>query len=71
MLHVFLAGDRAELVERALQVARDEKVYLFGDLDETDVPGWSMFETVVVTQKSDLADDEIRRFFERIVKDSA
>ena len=67
MMHVYLRGDRERLLAGALDVARTERVALFGGLRPTDVPDTWFFELAIGDAAAQLSDDEIARFFSRIL----
>jgi threonine aldolase len=67
MMHLFLEGDRDRLVERALQIAGEERVGLFTYLALTSVPGISYFEITVGDAASELTDEEIAALFRRVL----
>ena len=67
MMHVYLRGDPARLMENALAIARAERVLLFRALRPTDVPGISMFELALGDAADALTNKEIGALFARVV----
>jgi threonine aldolase len=67
MMHLFLEGDREQLLARALQIAEEEQVALIRYLAPTAVPGISMFELTVGDAASELSYQEIGELFERVM----
>lgn len=67
MMHVFLRGDRERLLAGALDIARTERVGLFGGLRATDVPDVWRFELSIGDAAADMSDDEIANWFRRIM----
>lgn len=67
MMHVYLQGDPARLMENCLAIAREERVLLFRSLRPTDVPGISMFELALGDAADALTDEEIGVFFARVM----
>ena len=47
LFHVLLRGDRERLVDAALSVAEERKVFLFGDPSSTTSPSWQRHEVMV------------------------
>lgn len=66
MMHLFLRGDREMLLERALEIAREDGVGLFRRLDAADVPGWCRFELAIGDEPT-LSPDEARQYMARVV----
>lgn len=64
MMHVFLRGDRAKLVDAALDVAEEKGVWLFADLTPTQIPAYHKFELTVGDATLDLTDEEIGGLFQ-------
>jgi threonine aldolase len=67
MMHIYLHGDREALMERAMALAREEKVALFSGLREAEVPDWSMFEETIADTENALSDDEVREYVMRVL----
>lgn len=67
MMHVFLRGDYEQLMERALNIAREDRVMLFRRLSTTDVPGWHSFELSIRDGSPSLDPDEARQYMVRLV----
>jgi threonine aldolase len=67
MMHVFLEGDREQLLDRALEVAGDEGVALFRYLAPTPVPGVSVFEVTIGDAALELSNEEVGAFFKRVM----
>ncbi len=47
LFHILLRGDRERLVDAALSVAEEHKVFLFGDPSSTTSPSWQRHEVMV------------------------
>lgn len=67
MMHVFLEGNREQLVQRSLQIAEDHGVGLFRYLAPTHVPGISHYEITVGEAAFALSDDEISDLVRRVM----
>ncbi|HEV7129669.1 MAG TPA: hypothetical protein VGN32_19705, partial [Ktedonobacterales bacterium] len=67
MLHVYLRGDRDRLLAAAVEIARTERVALFGGLRPTDVPDVSWFELAIGDAAEVLNDQEIGDLFQRVM----
>ncbi len=63
MMHVFLRGDRERLEQTALDVARDQKLWLFKQLSPTSLPTLHRFELSVGDATLELDDGEIAGVF--------
>lgn len=63
MMHVCFEGDAASLVERALQVMRDDKVFLFSSIGPD-----RKLELSVGDAALDLSNDELRRLFSKVLR---
>jgi threonine aldolase len=66
MMHVFLRGDRAKLEQAALEVAREQKLWLFKALSPTSLPTLQRFELTVGDATLELPDSEIVAAFQRL-----
>lgn len=67
MMHVFLPGETAALLDGAAAIARTERVALFQNLRATDVPGYCAFEMNIGDAADALTDAEIHDYFARVV----
>jgi threonine aldolase len=47
LFHVLLRGDRERLSDAALEVAEEQRVFVFGDPSSTGSPGWQRHEVMV------------------------
>jgi hypothetical protein len=65
MMHVFLQGDREQMLEGSLAVAEADGIALFRYLRPTDVPGIWSFELSIGEGAFELEDGEIRDGFAR------
>ncbi|HZU12371.1 MAG TPA: beta-eliminating lyase-related protein [Chloroflexota bacterium] len=67
MMHVFLAGEREQLLQRAQEIAHEDRVLLFRRLTPTDVPGWCMVELAISDDAPGLSADEVRAYMTRLL----
>jgi threonine aldolase len=67
MMHVFLRGDHDQLMERALDIAREDRVMLFRRLSMTDVPGWHSFELSIRDDSPTPSLEEVSQYMTRMV----
>ena len=67
MMHVYVRGSADSVMEASAEVERTERVLLFRRLLSTGVPGIAAFELSVGDAADGLGDDEIKRYFARIV----
>jgi threonine aldolase len=67
MMHVYLRGERDRLLAGARDVARTDRVALFGGLRPTDVPDVWFFELALGDAALALTDDEIASYFARVM----
>jgi threonine aldolase len=67
LFHVHLSGDRATLQERALDLARERRVWLFHDLGPTTVPGVHKLELNIGEPALDIPPTEIAELFAEIL----
>jgi threonine aldolase len=67
MMHVFLAGDRGQLINASLRIAEEERVCLFQYLKDTPVPGYWSFELAVGDAAASVTNEEIRALFEQVM----
>jgi hypothetical protein len=67
MMHVYLPGDKDRMLAASLEIARDERVGLIRGLWPTELPSYVKFEVAVGEAAFALTDDEIARYFARIV----
>ncbi|HEX6818176.1 MAG TPA: thymidine phosphorylase [Ktedonobacterales bacterium] len=70
MMHVYLHAPKERLMEAAIRLARAEHVALFRGLAGTELPGYSKLELSVGDAADALSDDEIRRYFVRILDEA-
>ncbi|GER91150.1 hypothetical protein KDW_53120 [Dictyobacter vulcani] len=66
MMHVFMRGDREQLVESALDIAEETGTWLFGSLSPTQLPAYQKFELSVGDASLDMSTDEIVSLFEKV-----
>ena len=67
LFHLHLRGEREALFDRALAIARDERVWLTGPLGATAVPGVSKTELNIGEAALQLAADEVAQLFAAVV----
>lgn len=66
MMHVFVQGDREQLLDASFQIARETKTLLFARLASTVMPQWSKFELTVGDASLDLKSEEIIDLFTKL-----
>jgi len=66
MMHVFVQGDREQLLDASFQIARETKTLLFARLTPTIVPRWSKFELTVGDASLALKNEEVVDLFTRL-----
>lgn len=71
MMHVYLRGEAEELHQASLDIAEEEGVYLVHRLQPTARSNWQRFELSVGSAATELRDEEIDRWFRRIVNQGA
>jgi threonine aldolase len=67
MMHVYLPGHRERLLDAATQLAREERVALFGWLTATELPDYAKFELAVGDATDALRDAEIALYLSRVL----
>jgi threonine aldolase len=67
MMHVFLPGAPARLLEASLDIAAQEGVGLFYALQASEVPGYALTEVVIGDAAEALSDAEIEAYVRRVV----
>ncbi|WP_372366091.1 low specificity L-threonine aldolase [Candidatus Uabimicrobium sp. HlEnr_7] len=68
MMHVYLHGDKSTLEERALQLAKQSKIWLFNRLVPTVLPGYHKFELSVGDATLQIDNNEIYDLFTRLTR---
>ncbi len=68
LFHVLLRGERDRLVEAALSVAEERKVFLFADPSSTPSPRWWRHEVMVGDVTLALGPDEVRDLYAEILE---
>jgi threonine aldolase len=71
MMHVFLHGDRDRLVEAALDVAEEQRIWLFRGLDATAVPTRHMLELTVADAGLQVEPAEVAALFATVLARAA
>jgi hypothetical protein len=71
MFHVLIQGDRDRLVDAALAVAEERKVFLFSDPKPTTSPTWYKHEVTVGECTLNLAPDEVSELYAEILERAA
>jgi threonine aldolase len=71
MFHVLIRGDRDRLVDAALAVAEERKVFLFSDPKPTTSPTWYKHEVTVGECTLDLAPGEVSELYAEILERAA
>ena len=67
MMHVFVRGDRSRLEQAALRVSQESRVWMPAGWSQTQVPGVQMFELSCGEGSLEIADDEVRELFGRLL----
>jgi threonine aldolase len=67
LFHVLLRGDRERLADAALQVAEEQKVFLFADPSSTTSPRWQRHEVMVGEITLALAPAEVAALYAEIL----
>ena len=67
MMHVFLEGDREQLMAAHERMAREHDVELFGGLNETILPDVQRFELTLGDASLGFTSDQIRTFFDTLL----
>ncbi len=63
MMHVFMRGEAKRLEEAALDIAREQKVWLFNGLSPSQIPAYCKFELTVGDGALELSNEEIADLF--------
>jgi threonine aldolase len=67
LFHLFLEGERETLFERAVQIARDQRVWLIGPPAPTALPGVGRAEINIGRAALELAPDEVAQLLAAVV----
>ena len=67
LFHVLLRGDRERLVDAALGLAEERKVFLFADPDSTTSPNWQKLEVMVGEVTLGLEADDVAGLFAEVL----
>jgi threonine aldolase len=67
MFHLLLRGERERLVDAALSLAEEHKVFLFADPSSTTSPSWQRVEVAVGEITLELAPAEVRDLFAEVL----
>src|SRR5262249_22896 len=67
MMRLYLQGERDQLLEASLAIAREERVALFNWLAPTDLPGWWQWGLSLRDGLDAFTDDEIAAYFRRVL----
>ena len=68
MMHLFIRGDRARLEQAALEVAQEQRVWLFRSFAPSQLPAYQRVEFVVGDATLDLSSVEIVELFQALLK---
>lgn len=66
MMHLFLRGEQTRLEEAALEIAREQGIWLFSRLAPTVVPGLTLLEWTVGEATLDVSGQQIVEIFEQL-----
>jgi threonine aldolase len=67
MMHVYLPGDAARMTAEARRIAHEERVFLFGSLSPSGVPGYSVWELTIGDAAAAIPNDEVRALLDRVI----
>jgi threonine aldolase len=67
LFHVLLRGDHERLVDAALEIAEERKVFLFADPSATTSPSWQKLEMMVGEVTLGLEPDEVAGLFAEVL----
>jgi threonine aldolase len=67
MLHIFMRGEADRLEEAALDIAREQKVWLTNGFMPCQIPAYQKFELTVGDGALEFSREEIRELFERLI----
>jgi threonine aldolase len=67
MFHVLLRGQRERLLEEALRISEERKIFLFGRLATTTLPDWHRHEIAVGEPSLELGVDEVRDLYAELL----
>ena len=68
MMHIFLQGEKEKLVQSALHLSEETRIWLFGDLMPSQLPQYYKLEFYVGDATMDIETEEIRNMFVRILE---
>jgi threonine aldolase len=71
MFHLLLHGERERLVDAALSLAEERKVFLFADPSSTTSPSWQRLEVAVGEITLELEPDDVRDLFAEVLARAA
>ncbi len=71
LFHLVLRGEHERLVEAALSVAEERKVFLFAEPSSTVSPHWQRHEVMVGEVTLQLGPDEVRELYQKILARAA
>jgi threonine aldolase len=71
MFHLLLRGERERLIDVALSLAEESKVFLFADPSSTTSPSWQRLEVAVGEITLELEPDEVRDLFAEVLARAA
>jgi threonine aldolase len=71
LFHVLLRGEHERLVDAALSVAEERKVFLFADPSSTPSPHWQRHEVMVGDVTLELDPDEVRDLYAEVLTRAA
>ena len=71
LFHLVLRGEHERLVEAALSVAEERKVFLFAEPSSTVSPHWQRHEVMVGEVTLQLGPDEVRELYQEILARAA
>lgn len=66
MMHVYVRGDRERLKESALRISEETGVWMPAGWNESEIPGWAMFELSCGEGSLAITDGEVSALFSRL-----
>jgi hypothetical protein len=71
MFHLLLHGERERLIDAALSLAEERRVFLFADPSSTTSPSWQRLEVAVGEITLELEPDDVRDLFAEVLARAA
>ncbi len=68
MMHVFMRGQADRLEQAALDIAREQKVWLFNGLAPSQIPAYCKFELTVGDGALEFSREEMVKLFKELIE---